>query len=137
MRALKSRIEQLEAAMPSNTAVPEAVVRYNPGDARDWLPGIIADLGWPASQHALIIIDASGPIGAAPEVVVPPVLDHQATAQQASALAHAGRGPGPWFIAVAGRGWADAVPMPDGIEALTADLRRQRLRADVGTDGEL
>lgn len=137
MSRLETRIERLEAALQGTAEVPNAVVRYNPGAATGWLPGMIAQLGWPASQYALVVIDANGEVDAAPEVIVPPVLDSQATAEQAAVLARAGHGAGLWWIAVTARGWADAVPMYEGMAALIADLRRQRLRMEYGTHGEL
>jgi hypothetical protein len=93
---------------------------------------MIEQLGWAPSLHTLLTIDAAAAVGAAPEVIVPPLpLESMALAQSAI-LAQVGARPGPWWIAVTGRGWSDAIPMHDGEAALLAQLRAERQQAGLG-----
>ncbi len=135
MSRLETRVVKLEAAHLGGEETPYAVVRYNPGKNVGWLPGMVAAVGWPASMRALVTIDASGNVGDTPQVIVPPVPCNQLTIEQAAAAAQAGARPGPWLIAVTGRGWSDAIPMHHGEAALLAQLRAERQQAGLGWTG--
>lgn len=116
----------LEAAEPAGQTMSCAVVRYNPGAAIDWLPDMIAALGWAPSLHTLVTINASAPRGKAPEIVVPPLPLGEMTAEQSEAIAQAGTGAGPWWIAITGLGWSEAMPMREGEAAMLRQLQEAR-----------
>ncbi len=132
MSRFDARLSKLEASQPAGRPLSCAVVRYNPGAATNWLPGMIERLGWAPSLHTLLTIDATAAVDAAPEVIVPPLPIEAMTPDQSSSLARAGAHPGPWWIAVTGRGWPDAIPMHDGEAALVAQLRAERQQARQG-----
>lgn len=135
MSRLDVRLSKLEAARPAGQLLSCAVVRYDPGAATNWLPGMIERLGWASSLHTLVTIDAATAVGAAPEVIVPPLPIESMTPDQSAVLAQAGNRPGPWWIAVTGRGWSEAIPMRDGEAALLAQLRAERQQAGLGWTG--
>lgn len=135
MSRLDARLSKLEAVQPAGQSLTCAVVRYNPGTATSWLPGMIERLGWAPSLHTLVTIDASAALGEAPEAVVPPQPMESMTPGQSAVLAQAGAQPGPWWIAITGRGWSDAIPMHDGEAALLAQLRAERQHAGLGWAG--
>lgn len=135
MSRFDARLSKLETAQPAGQSLTCAVVRYNPGAATSWLPGMIKRLGWAPSLHTLLTIDAAAAADAAPEVVVPPQPLESITPRQLAVLAQAGVHPGTWWIAVTGRGWLDAIPMHDGEAALLAQLRAERQQAGLGWVG--
>lgn len=137
MSRYDARVAKLEELHGIGDETPCAVVRYNPGEATDWWPEVETALGWTSPPVTLVIIDASGTSGPSAEIIVPPVDCDKLTAEQSAALAIAGRSPGRWWIAIAGRGWRHAVPMHDGEPALLSSLRAQRNRAIYGHNDDL
>lgn len=137
MSRYDARVRKLEELQGAGDGTPCAVVRYTPSESTGWWPLVEASLGFPFGRVALVIVDARDDAALLPEVVVPPVSEDRLTALQAAALASAGQDAGRWWIAIAGRGWTDAMPMHEGETALLSALRAQRNRAVYGHNDDL
>lgn len=132
---LATRVGKLEAQHAGMGHMREAVVRCAPiADSQAWA-ALLARLGWVGSQ-ILVVLDATG-AGSEPEVVVPPIPHGDMTQVQQAALARAGNGAGRWWVGNAARPTMAPVEAFDGLAALTAQLKEQRINSPWGYTGGL